>query len=97
MLFYIFQTFIFWLLAGSFWASLYLVSLPFSGFFALASVRNIRTLRERVSLSFFLFTNRHLLGKMRQARNALVSELNVAKEEYTKIISPHPLANEEKR
>jgi hypothetical protein len=64
-----------------------LVTLPPSGFFALGYIKEIRKIQERISFSFFLFTNRHLIGKMRRARNALISEMNVCKDEYLELMS----------
>lgn len=82
ILFYGAQVFLVWWLEGYFWAILYLLSLPVSGFFALGYIKEIREIQERISFSFFLFTNRHLIGKMRRARNMLISEMNSCKNEY---------------
>ncbi|MEW5900106.1 MAG: hypothetical protein AB1715_01445, partial [Acidobacteriota bacterium] len=81
-LFYSLQFVLVWQLTRVFWAALYLVSLPVSGFFALAYLREMRRQRERISFSFFLFTNRHLLSKMRRARKKLIAELDTVKAEY---------------
>jgi glycerol-3-phosphate O-acyltransferase / dihydroxyacetone phosphate acyltransferase len=80
--FYAVQVFLVWNFGGTFPALAYFFSLPLSGFLALAYIKKIREIRERISLSFFLFTNRYLLGKMRCARNELIAELNAGKEEY---------------
>jgi 1-acyl-sn-glycerol-3-phosphate acyltransferase len=82
VLFYGAQFFLVWYLAGYLWAFMYLVSLPFSGFFSLGYIKEIRQIQERVSFSFFLFTNRHLIGKMRRTRNMLISEMNSCKDKY---------------
>lgn len=82
LLFYGAQVFLAWFLAGYLWAFMYLCTLPLSGFFALGYIKEIRQIQERISFSFFLFTNRHLIGKMRRTRNLLISELNARKDEY---------------
>ncbi len=85
LFFYAFQIFAVWWSWGGVWASLYFVSLPLSGFFALAYLRKIRRERERISFSFFLFTKRHLVGKMRYARKRLIAELDRLKDEYVSL------------
>ena len=82
ILFYCAQVFLVWYLEGYLWAVLYFCSLPLSGFFALGYIKDIRKIQERISFSFFLFTNRHLIGKMRRTRNMLISEMNACKDEY---------------
>ena len=82
ILFYSAQVILVWYLAGLVWAFLYFCTLPLSGFFALNYGKEIRKIQERVSFSFFLFTNRHLIGKMRRTRNLLISEMNSCKGEY---------------
>jgi glycerol-3-phosphate O-acyltransferase/dihydroxyacetone phosphate acyltransferase len=87
ILFYCAQVLLVWYLEGYIWAIFYLITLPPSGFFALGYIKEIRKIQERVSFSFFLFTNRHLIGKMRRARNALISEMNVCKDEYMELMN----------
>jgi hypothetical protein len=82
LLFYSAQVFLVWYLEGYLWAILYLCTLPLSGFFALGYIKELRKIQERISFSFFLFTNRHLIGKMRRTRNMLISEMNSCKDEY---------------
>jgi 1-acyl-sn-glycerol-3-phosphate acyltransferase len=82
ILFYSAQVFLAWYLAGYLWAILYFCTLPLSGFFALGYGKEIRRIQERVSFSFFLFTNRHLIGKMRRTRNMLIMEMNSCKDVY---------------
>ena len=82
LFFYSAQVFLVWYLKGYLWAVLYFFSLPFAGFFALRYIKEIRQIQERISFSFFLFTNKHLIGKMRRTRNALISEMNSCKDEY---------------
>jgi 1-acyl-sn-glycerol-3-phosphate acyltransferase len=67
---------------GPWWATLYGVSLPTSGFFALTYLKRMREYRERVSFSFFLFTNKHLINKMRRERRQLIRAMDQVREEY---------------
>jgi len=82
ILFYGAQAFLVWYLDGYLGAIIYLFTLPLSGFFALGYIKEIRQIQERISFSFFLFTNRHLIGKMRRTRNMLISEMNSYKDKY---------------
>lgn len=82
ILFYGAQAFLVWYLDGYLEAIIYLLTLPLSGFFALGYIKEIRQIQERISFSFFLFTNRHLISKMRRTRNMLISEMNSCKDEY---------------
>jgi 1-acyl-sn-glycerol-3-phosphate acyltransferase len=86
MVFHVVQTLIVWYFAGILWSIIYYISLPLSGFFALTYTRWIREERERISFSFYLFTKRHLIGKMRLARRELISELDTIKSEYLQIM-----------
>ncbi len=82
LFFYTLQTSLVWLLAGELWAAVYFASLPLSGFFALAFLRVVREEQERISLTFFLFTNKQMFNKMRLERRRLISNLNDLRDEY---------------
>lgn len=84
--FYSVQTAVVVLLWGPLIGAAYLVSLPVSGFFALATTKRMREHREKVSFSFFLFTNKHLIRKMRVERRRLVDALNQVRDEYLAIV-----------
>ncbi|NIR51338.1 hypothetical protein GWO09_23690 [candidate division KSB1 bacterium] len=84
--FYAVQTFLVWFFFDLLWASIYLVTLPATGLFALGYVKEIRTQQERMSFSFFLFTNRQLFNKMRRERRKVITQLNEIKNEYLNII-----------
>ena len=86
MVFHVAQTLLVWYFAGILWSVVYYVSLPMSGFFALTYTRWIREERERISFSFYLFTKRHLIGRMRLARRELITELDAIKDEYLQIM-----------
>jgi hypothetical protein len=86
MVFHVAQTLLVWYLAGILWSAIYYISLPLSGFFALTYTKWIREERQRISFSFYLFTKRHLIGKMRLARRELIAELDAIKKEYLQII-----------
>ena len=64
------------------WAVLYGISLPIAGFYTLAYLQLLRKYRRRVSLSFFLFTNKHLVIKMRRQRKQLIAAMNSVRDEY---------------
>jgi glycerol-3-phosphate O-acyltransferase/dihydroxyacetone phosphate acyltransferase len=95
ILFYGAQVFLVWYLEGFLWATLYFCSLPLSGFFALGYIKEIRQIQERISFSFFLFTNRHLIGKMRRTRNMLISEMNSSKDEYLEKMNKETSGNKQ--
>lgn len=95
ILFYSFQVSLAWYFGGFIWAGLYLISLPLSGLFSLAYSKRMEEERQRISFSFFIFTKRHLIGKMRYTRKKLVSKLNDAKEEYLSLIDSPSRENSE--
>ncbi len=80
--FYALQISLVWWHAGSSLAGLYFLSLPLAGFFALAYIRKVRSEQQRLGLTFFLFTNRQLLGRMRRERRELIAELNAIRDDY---------------
>jgi glycerol-3-phosphate O-acyltransferase/dihydroxyacetone phosphate acyltransferase len=82
LLFHTAQAFFVWYIWGTAWSLAYFLSLAPSGLFALAYTRRVREERERISFSFFFFTRRHLVGKMRLIRRELISELDTAKDEW---------------
>ncbi len=69
------------------WAMIYGLSLPLGGFFALAYVQRMRKYRQRVGFSFFLFTNKHLVVKMRRQRKELIATMNQVRDEYLSLQS----------
>jgi hypothetical protein len=69
------------------WAAFYGISLPVSGFFALAYVQLMRKYRQRISFSLLLFTNKHLVVKMRRQRKTLIAALNQVRDEYLSVLS----------
>lgn len=69
------------------WALLYASSLPLSGFFALAYLQRMRKYRQRVSFSLLLFTNKHVIIKMRRQRKALITALNQVRDEYVSVLA----------
>lgn len=85
LLFYALQTSVVYMIWGATWALLYLLSLPVSGFYALAYVTLMREQKKKISFSFFIFTNRALIARMRRQRRALILQLNEIRDEYVKI------------
>lgn len=98
ILFYALQVFAVWYFKGPLWSSLYFLSLPITGLFALAYIKDIRKEQERISFSFFLFTNRQLFFKMRRERKLLIAEMDQIKNEYLNLIGrrsqPKPFQSE---
>lgn len=88
LFFYSIQVLVVWNLIGAVFAILYFISLPISGFFALAYIKKIRELRKNISFSLFIFTNRYLIGKMRRTRNSLIADMNAIKDEYMEMMNP---------
>lgn len=82
LFFYALQTAVVTHYAGSGWGFAYLLSLPIFGFYALGYVNRMRKQRKRISLSFFLFTNRPLIARMRRQRRSLILQLNEIRDEY---------------
>jgi len=82
LLFHAAQAFLVWYFWGTVWSVAYFLSLTPSGLFALTYTKWIREERERISFSFFFFTRRHLVGRMRLIRRELISELDTAKDEW---------------
>jgi 1-acyl-sn-glycerol-3-phosphate acyltransferase len=86
IIFYSLQVFLVWYFWGPLWSTIYFVSLPISGLFALTYLKDIREEQERISFSFFIFTNRQLFTKMRRERRKLITELNNVKDEYISLM-----------
>lgn len=82
IIFYTVQVFVVWLFFGEIPAVVYAVSLPLSGWVALAYLKVIRNEQERLNLSFFLFTNKQLFNRMRRERRLVIKELDTIKDEY---------------
>ncbi len=82
LFFYIVQTACVARFFGAWWAAAYAASLPLSGFFALFYLKRTRALSERLSFSFFLFTNKHLITRLRLERKRLIKALDAVREEF---------------
>lgn len=84
---YAVQVSLVWFFTDELWAGAYFLSLPASGLFGLAYLKEIRQDLERVGLGFFLFTNRQLFNKMRRERRILLTELDAVRDEYLRLTS----------
>lgn len=93
LLFYGLQIGSVWYMWGNMLAGIYLVSLPFTGFFALWYLRHVRAEVQRLNLTFFLLTNKQLYNKMRRERRRLVEELDRIRDEYLAISRPGETRN----
>ena len=78
-------------------SAVYLISLPISGFFALAYFKQIRQEQERINLSFFLFTNRQLFNRMRRERKRLIMRMDEIRDEYRQLMGIAPAAEATKK
>ncbi len=86
VLFYTVQVSLVFLFFGKLWAGIYFITLPIAGMFTLTYLKEIRIEQERLSLSLFLFTNRHLFTKLRRERKSLIRELERYKDEYLRLL-----------
>lgn len=82
--FYAIQTTLVGYFAGLTWALIYLLSLPLTGFYALTFIKMIRQHKKKISFSFYIFTNRHLLNRMRRQRRQLIMQFDTIRDEYLK-------------
>lgn len=74
---------LFWqLLPSAFWLSIYLISLPLSGFFSLSYWYTWRYTKEHWIL-YNLFSNKnHVFQKLKNLRQEIITELETAQKEY---------------
>lgn len=82
LFFYTVQTSLVLWAFGPLWATLYLVSLPLSGFYTLAYIVDLRKQMETVSFTFYLFTSKHLLSRMKRERRLLITHLDRLRDAY---------------
>jgi glycerol-3-phosphate O-acyltransferase / dihydroxyacetone phosphate acyltransferase len=78
------QTLIFVYFFGPLWGSLYLLSLPLSGAYALRYLHGIIYFRHKIHLRNLFTNNRRLLEKLALEREAIISHLNEVRAEYLK-------------
>lgn len=84
-LFYAVQAFLFGTSLGTWPAILYLLSLPPTGFFALAYFERIRRYWEKLSYILLLASHKRMLKKLRRERMALIGQLEELKEVYLRL------------
>jgi len=84
-LFYVVQTFLLGTSLGTWPAIFYLVSLPLTGFFALAYAEQIRRYWEKLSYILLLAFHKGMLKKLRRERMALIGQLEELKEVYLRL------------
>ncbi|HHL73072.1 MAG TPA: hypothetical protein ENJ29_11230 [Bacteroidetes bacterium] len=82
LLFYTLQTALVATFANPWWTAAYALSLPVSGFYALSYVTRLREQKKRLSFSFFLFTNKQLVTRMKRQRKQLIAEFDAVRDEY---------------
>ncbi|MBI3988094.1 MAG: 1-acyl-sn-glycerol-3-phosphate acyltransferase [candidate division NC10 bacterium] len=84
-LFYAIQTFLIGTSLGTWPAVLYLLSLPVTGFFALAYGARIGRYWEKLSYIFLLASHNRMLRKLRRERMELIRQLEELKEAYLRL------------
>ena len=76
------ETWIVWRLGGVRWAAGFALSLPLSGLLAYRYLGGVGRLRSRLRLGWVSLTHRQLAGRLLAERQALVAELERAKDDY---------------
>lgn len=67
------------------WPSIaYFVSLPVTGLFALAYIKELRAERDLIMLGVLLLTHRSVLHRMRRERRLLIEDMNRYRDEFLK-------------
>ncbi|HEX6080527.1 MAG TPA: lysophospholipid acyltransferase family protein [Methylomirabilota bacterium] len=81
-LFWALETWLVWRLGGLGWAAIFALSLPASGLLAYRYLGGVGRLRSRLRLGWVSLGRRQLAGRLLAERQALVAELERAKDEY---------------
>jgi 1-acyl-sn-glycerol-3-phosphate acyltransferase len=80
--FWALETWIVWRVGGLGWALAFALSLPLSGLLAYRYLGGVGRLRSRLRLGWVSLTHRQLAGRLLAERQALVAELERAKDDY---------------
>ncbi len=88
--FYVVQTAAVSAMFGFTWGILYLLTLPFFGFFALSFVEKVREQKENMLFAIYLLTNKNLIRRMRRQRKLLLQMLDSIRDEYLAEVSSGP-------
>jgi 1-acyl-sn-glycerol-3-phosphate acyltransferase len=81
-LFWALETWIVWRLAGLAWALAFAASLPVSGLLAYRYLGGVGRLQSQLRFGWLSLTHRHFATRLLDARQALVAELERAKDDY---------------
>ncbi|HEU4437661.1 MAG TPA: lysophospholipid acyltransferase family protein [Methylomirabilota bacterium] len=81
-LFWALEVWIVWRLTGAGWALLFALSLPVSGLLAYRYLRGVGRLRSQLRFGWLALTRRHSAARLLAERQALVSALERAKDDY---------------
>ncbi|MCH7494689.1 MAG: 1-acyl-sn-glycerol-3-phosphate acyltransferase [Candidatus Marinimicrobia bacterium] len=87
IIYYAIETYVIWTNFGLIPGLLFLVSVPFLGFGALAYRRKLKQRWRMWSFSITLLTNRHIIKKLQLERRSLLRRLDEFKEDYLKVIN----------
>ena len=86
LLYYFLETFIVWNIFNSAIGSLFMISLPFLGFGALAYRKIVRYRWRMWLFSLTLLTNRHIVRRLILERKSIIRRLDEFKDDYLKVI-----------
>ena len=86
LLYYFLETFIVWNIFNSAIGLLFMISLPFLGFGALAYRKIVRYRWRMWLFSLTLLTNRHIVRKLILERGSIIRRLDEFKDDYLKVI-----------
>ena len=87
IIYYAVETYVIWTIFGLIPGLLFLVSVPFLGFGALAYRRKLKQRWRMWSFSITLLTNRRIIKKLQLERRSLLRRLDEFKEDYLKVIN----------
>ena len=86
LLYYFLETFIVWNIFNSTIGLLFMVSLPFLGFGALAYRKKVKYRWRMWLFSLTLFTNRHMVSKLKLERSSIIKRLDEFKDDYLMVM-----------
>lgn len=81
-LFWGFETWLVWRLAGALWAAAFALSLPLSGLFAYRYLGGLGRLRGQIRLGAMALLRRQVASRLLDARREIIADLERAKDDY---------------
>jgi len=86
LVYYFLETLLIWYIFSPMIGILFLISLPFLGFGALAYRKKVKYRWRIWRFSLTLLTNRHIVKKLKIERNSIIRRLDEFKDDYLKVI-----------